>query len=95
MQQGGREDQLPHQPRQPHPHVLRAPPGVPHLGDPDVLHPVGGGLTALAVAPGAVLPPGLPAAPRFRPPAPLSCQLFQSASKVSPGGGGRPPRRER
>lgn len=31
LQQGGGEDQLPHQPRQPHPHVLRPPVGLPHL----------------------------------------------------------------
>lgn len=96
LQQGGGKDQLPHQPRQPHPHVLRPPLGLPRLRDPDPLRPVGGGLAALAVTPGAGLPPGLPP-PRRRLPAPLSsrypCPLpsrtrLQAAesSKVLPKG---------
>lgn len=72
LHQGGWKNQLPHQPCQPHPHVLRPLLGIPCLRDPDALHSVGGRLATLAVAHGAVLPRGLPAPLHFRLTAPLS-----------------------
>lgn len=78
LQQGGGEDQLPHQPRQPHPHVLRALLGLPRLRDPDALHPVGSRLPALAVTPTAVLLPKLPPPPHCCLPAPVSSRSSTS-----------------